>query len=54
MPVKKLKNGRYAVISYSTGKRLKRTYKTRAAAQRRAGTSKRRSKRVRHTRRKGY
>ena len=47
MPVKKLKNGRYAVTSYVTGKRLKLTYKTKAAAQRRAATSKRRSQRKR-------
>ncbi len=47
MPVKKLKNGRYAVTSYVTGKRFKRTYKTKAAAQRRAATSKRRSQRKR-------
>lgn len=49
MPVKKLKNGRYAVTSYVTGKQLKRTYATRAAAERKAATSKRRSKRKRST-----
>ena len=49
MPVKRLKNGRYAVTSYVTGKRLKRTYATKAAAERRAATSRRRSRRKRST-----
>ena len=53
MPVKKVKGG-WKVVSYSTGKTLKTKYKTKAAAQRRASTSKRRSKRVRHTKRKRY
>ena len=47
-PVKKVKGG-WKVVSYVTGKTLKRKYKTKAAAQRKAGTSKRRSKRKRHT-----
>lgn len=58
MPVKKLKNGRWAVISYTSGKRLKRTYATKRAALNRASTSKRRSQRKRSTgsrrSRKGY
>ena len=52
MPVKKVKGG-WKVVSYSTGKTLKRKYKTKAAAQRKSKTSGRRSRRVRHTRR-GY
>jgi len=51
MPVKKVKGG-WKVVSYSTGKTLKRKYKTKKAAQNRASTSRRRSKRVRHTRRR--
>ena len=47
-PVKKVKGG-WKVVSYVTGKTLKRKYKTKAAAQRKAGTSKRRAKRKRHT-----
>ena len=58
MPVKKIRGG-YKVVSYVTGKTLKRTYKSKAAAQRAAGTSKRRSRRKRSTtsrraRRGGY
>ena len=49
MPVEKLKNGRWVVRSYVTGKRLKRTYKTKAAAERKASTSGRRSRRKRST-----
>jgi hypothetical protein len=49
MPVDKVKGG-YKVRSYVTGKRLKRLYKTKAAAERAASTSKRRSKRKRSTR----
>jgi hypothetical protein len=48
MPVDKVKGG-YKVRSYVTGKRLKRLYKTKAAAERAASTSKRRSKRKRST-----
>ena len=52
-PVKKVRGG-WKVVSYVTGKTLKRTYKSKKAAQNAAATSKRRSKRVRHTRRSGY
>lgn len=48
MPVDKVRNG-YKVRSYVTGKLLKRVYKTRAAANRAAATSKRRSQRKRST-----
>jgi hypothetical protein len=48
MPVKKVKGG-YKVVSYVTGKTLKRTYKSKKAAQNAAGTSKRRSQRKRST-----
>ena len=48
MPVDKVRGG-YKVRSYVTGKRLKRLYKTRAAAERAAATSKRRSMRKRST-----
>ena len=48
MPVDKVRGG-YKVRSYVTGKLLKRTYKTKAAAQRAAATSKRRSRRKRST-----
>ena len=57
MPVKKVRGG-WKAGSYDTktkgGKTMwfKATYKTRAAAEKRAKTSKRRSKRVRHTRRR--
>ena len=51
MPIKKVKGG-YKVVSYSTGKTLKKLYKTKKAAQTKAATSKRRSRRKRHTRRK--
>ena len=51
MPHKVVKRGnRYYVRSWVTGKLLKRSYKTKAAAQRRAMTSYRRSKRKRSTR----
>jgi hypothetical protein len=50
MPVKKVRGG-YKVVSYVSGKTLNKSKK---AAQNAAATSKRRSKRVRHTRRKGY
>ena len=46
------KNGRWAVRSWISGKLLKRTYATKAAAQKRARQSYNRSKRVRHTRRR--
>ena len=49
MPEKKLKNGRWKAGSYVTGKWFKATYKTKAAAERRAATSKRRSRRKRTT-----
>ena len=48
MPVDRVKGG-YKVRSYVTGKLLKRVYKTRAAANRAAATSKRRSQRKRST-----
>lgn len=48
MPVDKVRGG-YRVRSYVTGKLLKRVYKTKAAAQRAAATSKRRSQRKRST-----
>ena len=48
MPVDKVKGG-YKVRSYVTGKRLKRLYKSKAAAERAAATSKSRSKRKRST-----
>ncbi len=48
MPVDRVRGG-YKVRSYVTGKLLKRTYKTRAAANRAAATSKRRSNRKRST-----
>ena len=47
-PIKRVKGG-WKVISYVTKKPLKKVYKTKASAQRKAGTSKRRSKRKRHT-----
>ena len=53
MPVKKVRGG-YKVVSYVSGKTLKKLYKSKKAAQNAAATSRRRSKRVRHTRRKGY
>lgn len=50
MPHKVVKKGnRYFVRSYISGKLLKRSYATKAAAQRRAMTSYRRSKRKRST-----
>jgi len=51
MPVRKAKGG-YRVVSYVTGKTFKRKYKTKAAAERAAKTSMRRSRRVRSTRSK--
>ncbi len=48
VPVDKVRGG-YKVRSYVTGKLLKKTYKTRAAANRAAATSKRRSQRKRST-----
>jgi hypothetical protein len=53
MPVKRVRGG-WKVVSYVSGKTLKKLYKSRRAAQNAAATSKRRSKRVRHTRKKGY
>ena len=46
MPVKKVRGG-YKVVSYVTGKTLKRTYKSKKAAENAAATSKRRSRRKR-------
>ena len=46
MPVRKVKGG-YKVVSYVTGKTLKRTYKSKKAAENAAATSKRRSRRKR-------
>tara|TARA_R110002020_G_scaffold284778_1_gene500267 strand:- start:5541 stop:5717 length:177 start_codon:yes stop_codon:yes gene_type:complete len=48
MPVVKV-NGKWRVKSYVSGKILKRRFATKAAAQRAAATSKRRSKRKRST-----
>ena len=48
MPVKKVRGG-YKVVSYVTGKPLKRVYKSKKAAENAAATSKRRSKRKRST-----
>lgn len=48
MPVKKVRGG-YKVISYVTGKPLKRVYKTRRAAENASATSRRRSQRKRST-----
>tara|TARA_R100001086_G_scaffold232580_1_gene153858 strand:+ start:3242 stop:3403 length:162 start_codon:yes stop_codon:yes gene_type:complete len=53
MPIVKVKGG-YRVRSYSTGRLLKKKYKTKAAAKTRSSTSRRRSKRKRHTMRKRY
>jgi hypothetical protein len=52
MPVKKVKGG-WKVVSYVTKKPLKKIYKTKKAAQNRAATSKRRSRRKRSTKAKG-
>lgn len=51
MPIKKVRGG-YKVVSYTTGKTLKKVYKTKAAAEKRVKTSSLRSKRVRSTRSK--
>tara|TARA_R100000808_G_C2121859_1_gene132996 strand:- start:951 stop:1139 length:189 start_codon:yes stop_codon:yes gene_type:complete len=48
MPVKKVRGG-YKVVSYVTGKPLKRVYKSKKAAENAAATSKRRSMRKRST-----
>lgn len=48
MPIKKVKGG-FKVVSYTTGKTLKRTYKSRKAAENASSTSKRRSQRKRST-----
>ena len=48
MPVKKVRGG-YKVVSYVTGKPLKRVYKSKKAAENAAATSKRRSSRKRST-----
>ena len=56
MPVKKVRGG-YKVVSYVSGKTLKKTYKTRQAAEKASATSRRRSQRKRSTnskRRRGY
>lgn len=52
MPIKKVRGG-YKVVSYVSGKTLKKTYKTRKSAEAASRTSKRRSMRVRSTRRRG-
>ena len=53
MPHKVVKKGKkWAVRSWVSGKLLKRRYASKAAAQRAAATSYRRSKRKRHTKRK--
>lgn len=49
MPVRKVRGG-YKVVSYVTGKPLKRVYKSKKAAKNAAATSKRRSMRKRSTR----
>jgi len=46
MPVKKVRGG-FKVVSYVTGKPLKRVYKSRKAAENAAATSRRRSQRKR-------
>jgi len=48
MPIKKVRGG-YKVVSYVTGKTLKRVYKSKSAAENAARTSKRRSMRKRST-----
>ena len=48
MPVKKVRGGD-KVVSYVTGKPLKRVYKSKKAAENAASTSKRRSQRKRST-----
>ena len=48
MPVKKERGG-YKVVSYVTGKTLKRVYRSKKAAENAAATSKRRSQRKRST-----
>ena len=48
MPIKRVKGG-YKIVSYVSGKTLKRTYKTKKAAENASKTSKRRSKRKRST-----
>lgn len=48
MPIKKVRGG-YKVVSYVTGKTLKRLYKSKSAAERASTTSKRRSMRKRST-----
>jgi len=53
MPHKVVKKGKkWAVRSWVSGKLLKRRYATKAAAQRAAATSYRRSKRKRHRKRR--
>ena len=46
MPIKKVSGG-YKVVSYVSGKTLKKTYKSRQAAEKASATSKRRSARKR-------
>ena len=48
MPVKKVRGG-YKVVSYVTGRPLKRVYRTKRAAENAAATSRRRSRRKRST-----
>jgi hypothetical protein len=53
MPLKRLKNGKYRAKSYSTGKMLgPKGGETKKKAEQRSRTSYRRSRRVRHTRRR--
>jgi len=48
MPIKKVKGG-YKVVSYVTGRTLKKLYKTKSQAEAASRTSKRRSMRKRST-----
>lgn len=48
MPVKKVRGG-YKVVSYVTGRPLKRVYRSKKAAENAAATSRRRSRRKRST-----
>lgn len=53
MPLRRLPNGRYRAISYSTGRFLgPKSGESKSKAEARSKTSKRRSRRVRHTRRR--
>ena len=53
MPLKRLKNGRYRAISYSTGKALgPKSGESKAKAEARSRTSKRRASRTRYAKSK--